>query len=177
MQLAASISKEGENIGENAIEEENEDDEDDISRYGFYVRCKFHVKNFIRLLVTMFTIKFAKKCYRLLKHITIKDFLFFIIILFYRSGKSIIKFVWKLLLTVVDFLMTYLFSGSLIELAKETTISGFIESIPEPTQDGIGSRFEDEPEDEAEEEIEEDVQGKSNIDNNTYALISTFYKQ
>jgi len=31
--------------------------------------------------------------------------------------------------------MTYLFSGSLIELAKETTIAGFIEAIPEPTQE------------------------------------------
>ena len=48
--------------------------------------------------------------------------------------------------------MIYLFSGSIVEMIKETTISGFIQRIPEPSQDGIGTRYDDEPdEDEAQE--------------------------
>ena len=92
---------------------------------------------------------------RLFRHITMKDLVIFIFIVVYRSGKGILKAVFKLVKTIGHFMMTYLFSGSLIELAKETTISGFIEAIPEPTQDGIGSRFEDEPEEDVEEESTE----------------------
>ena len=39
---------------------------------------------------------------------------------------------------------------------QETTISGFIDIVPEPTQDGIGTRFDDEPEEE-----ENDEEGQS----------------
>ena len=73
----------------------------------------------------------------------------------------------KLACTIGEYLMIYLFSGSIIELIKETTISGFIEGVPEPTQDGIGSRYEDEPEEEeteGKEEEEEDIIETEDVD-------------
>ena len=158
MQLASSISVTCNTEGEKIVEEENEDEEDDISRFGFFVRCKFQMKNLMKLFIQMFTMKFLKKCYRLLKHVTMKDLTIFVFIIVWRSGKGILKCIWQLLHTLGQFLMTYLFSGSLVELAKETTISGFIEAIPEPTQDGIGSRFEDEPEDDDEEESATEIE-------------------
>ena len=73
----------------------------------------------------------------------------------------------KLACTIGEYLMIYLFSGSIIELIKETTISGFIEGVPEPTQDGIGSRYDDEPEEEeteGKEEEEEDIIETEDVD-------------
>ena len=73
----------------------------------------------------------------------------------------------KLACTIGEYLMIYLFSGSIVELIKETTISGFIEGVPEPTQDGIGSRYDDEPEEEeteGKEEEEEDIIETEDVD-------------
>ena len=88
----------------------------------------------------MFTMKFMRKCIRTIKNTTFKDVVIFLIIVMYRSGKGIFRLVLKLIKAFGALLMTYLFSGSLIELAKETTISGFIEAIPEPTQVKISSQ-------------------------------------
>ena len=106
MQLAAEISEE---TGENEDEEDEEDDssEDDISRYGFLIRFQYRIKFMCTAFIQMFTWKFVKRASRLIRNLTIKDFVLFTVIMTYKIGKGSIQIIYKLARTLLDLTMVY----------------------------------------------------------------------
>lgn len=157
MQLAASISQERDDDGdENAEQGDNEDEEHEIQRHSFWDSVKHQFRMILGKISYFFTARFFRNAFRTLRHTTVRDFVVFIFIVIYRAIKLFGRMIASIGKFVGQWLLLYLFSSNLIDMMKENTITGIIQAIPEPTQEGIGTRHEDDVAEEEDEEEEEE---------------------